>query len=993
MARGEAHPPLVGREEELVRLDAALAGRAERPGLFLGGEAGIGKTRLVTEFAQRARAAGATVVTGGCLELGADVLPLAPFVEALGRLYETLGGAADEAVGAGRPDMAAILPELGPSPAAEPDRVRLFEAVRGMLERSPDPLLFVLEDVHWADRSSLALLAYLVRRLRHGRTFVLATFRSDEVTTEHPLAPVVAELTHSGKAARLELRRLLSAEVEELIHGLRADVAPAEVASVVAQAEGNPLYAEELVAHGPMSAGRMPSTLRELLLVRIRGLREDARRVLALAATAGRPVPYAFLAAAWVGPGADLDRGLREALGRGVLVQGLEPSRLAFRHALFGAAVEEDLLPGERLELHTRFASLLLERPDLAASTEAGAAAEIAGHWYAAERYPEALETSVRAAEAAERVPAFAEAHTFYGRALELWPLVEAAGASLPLDRVTLLERAAESAMVEGARTRGVALLREAIEEVDPATNPWRAGALHRRLGQSLYESGATSAAVAAFEAALRLVPADPPSIERAEVVAIHGRLLAFDGRYEQGEPVLEEALTQVHALRPVGADVRAIEALVFDGLGWCRYWRSDLPGALELFRPARLAALEDGLPAAIGALTMHEGCVLFYLDRFDEAIDIARTARERLRAVGLEVRHGLSAMYWAALSELYSGRWATLERTIAEALALDPPPHVQGNLLEVRTILRARQGRADEAQLDLTECMTLAATGVTDLTAVQHEEAEIAVALLERRWTEVRAIVARLVTLHPASAANLREDYRSGLLAEMEEAAEARRQHAAERVARAVEVAQGYAVGMQAVYAAAAEGFPGGAPATFEADAAIAEALLARVEGRSAPDLWARAAELREPVGMPYELAYSRLRQAEAMLKSGGARPEAARHLRQAHGIACELGAEPLRQEVAALAQRARIDLAKASTPPPTRPSDSSGLSAREREVLAMLVDGRSNREIGETLFISEKTASVHVTHILDKLGVTSRGAAAATAVRDGLLPGSERR
>jgi len=140
--------------------------------------------------------------------------------------------------------------------------------------------------------------------------------------------------------------------------------------------------------------------------------------------------------------------------------------------------------------------------------------------------------------------------------------------------------------MSAGARTRAVALLHEAIGAVEPVTDPWRAGELHRRLGPVSTSPGPRRRAVAAFEAALQTRPADQPSMERAEVVAVHGRLLAFDGRYEQAEPVLEEALVQIRALRPLGVDVRAIEALVFDGLGWCRYWRSDLPGALELFRP-----------------------------------------------------------------------------------------------------------------------------------------------------------------------------------------------------------------------------------------------------------------------------------------------------------------------------------------------------------------------------------------------------------------------
>ncbi len=173
-------PAFIGREAELARLEAALADRATTPGLFLGGEVGLGKSRLIGQFADRAGASGATVAIGGCLEFGAAALPFAPFVEALGRLYEDLAARGAPAARAVPAELAAVIPQLG-SPPRHAARVRLFEAVRSFLEDAPDPLILVIEDIHWIDHSSLALLSYLIRRLRHGRVLVAATFRNDEV--------------------------------------------------------------------------------------------------------------------------------------------------------------------------------------------------------------------------------------------------------------------------------------------------------------------------------------------------------------------------------------------------------------------------------------------------------------------------------------------------------------------------------------------------------------------------------------------------------------------------------------------------------------------------------------------------------------------------------------------------------------------------------------------------------------------------------------------
>jgi predicted ATPase len=523
MAAGIGQGAFVGRAEELARLDAALLERIDRPGFFVGGEAGIGKTRLLREFAARARAAGATVVFGGCLETGAETLPFAVFVEALGRLHESLGERADAVFGPGQAELAVLVPALGEAPTGDGNRIRLYEAVRDALDRADDPTVLVLEDLHWADRSSLELLSYLVRRLRHGRTLVFATFRSDEITAEHPATPVLAELARAGRSQLIDLAPLDRVEIDRLVGDLCPDASPLESDAIAVRSEGNPFFVTELARPSGGPGDPLPATLRDLLLVRIAGLPPAARRVVDLLAVIGRPASPALLRAAWDGDRVDLDAGLAVALDRQVLVTTQSGARTTFRHDLLADAVRSGLGPIERVRLHERLAELLAGRPDLAAPTRAGAAAELARHWVAAERNPEALSASVRAATEAERIPAWAEALAHYEAALATWDRLPDVAAVGELDHAEVLHRAASVAGTGHMQDirRSVDLERRAISEINEVADPARAGEAWASLAR-WYGGGPRDflSMVIAAERAIDLVPARPPSHARGLALA-----------------------------------------------------------------------------------------------------------------------------------------------------------------------------------------------------------------------------------------------------------------------------------------------------------------------------------------------------------------------------------------------------------------------------------------------------------------------------------------
>ena len=486
-------PRFVGRGKELAWLDGALASGGPRT-LLLGGEAGIGKTRLLAEFGARAQAAGARVLTGSCLHVGAGTLPYAPVSQALRQLVRQVDPPVlAELARAFRPELGRLVPDLGgPDPVAptvgELGRARLFEGLLRLLERlaAERPLVLAVEDVHWADRSTLDLLSFVVPNLVESAVVLVVTYRSDELHRRHPLRGFLAELERSGRVERLELGRLGRRELGELLAGILGEPpAPALVDEILARSEGNPFFAEELLAArvgGVGGSAELPEALRDLLLARVEALPEATQRMLQVAAVAGRRVDHDLLAEVAAQPPERLVELLREAVTHHLLVVDGGSGAYAFRHALVQEAIYDDLLPVQRPPLHAASAHALAARIEGEGGAGAAELGRLAYHWYAAHDLGRALLASVQAGQAAEAAFALAEAAGHYERALELWEQAPEAAANSPLDPSSLLQRAAQAASRVGEGARAVALINQA-PAVPGGRLPGRRAAGRRRAG------------------------------------------------------------------------------------------------------------------------------------------------------------------------------------------------------------------------------------------------------------------------------------------------------------------------------------------------------------------------------------------------------------------------------------------------------------------------------------------------------------------------------
>jgi predicted ATPase len=465
VAQRVSSPVLVGRAAEAARLGAAFerAAAGQATVVVVAGEAGVGKTRLVAELADRVRRRGALALAGGCLDVGDGVVAYAPVVEALRPLPGLLAPEELERVlGGARAELARLVPELAAPDTTPPGEAvatvpgRLFELLLGVVHRLAErgPVLLVVEDLHWADRSTRDLLAFLHRNLR-GAVALVLTYRTDELHRRHPLRPFLAELERGGRAERLELGRLDRRELAELLGGILGEPAdPGLVEEILARSEGNPFFAEELLA-ARREGVDLPEALRDLLLARVQVLSAATQRGLQVAAVAGQRVDHELLAAVAGQPPERLVEPLREAIGRQVLVVEEGGGTYRFRHALVQEAVYDDLLPVQRGPLHAAYARALSARIERrgggATASELG---QLAHHWDVAHDQGRALLASVRAGQAAEAAFALAEAVRHYERALELWELAPEAAARSPLDRGSLLQRAAQAAQLAGETSR-----------------------------------------------------------------------------------------------------------------------------------------------------------------------------------------------------------------------------------------------------------------------------------------------------------------------------------------------------------------------------------------------------------------------------------------------------------------------------------------------------------------------------------------------------------
>jgi predicted ATPase/DNA-binding CsgD family transcriptional regulator len=989
----------VGRREELGRLNAALARAAGgQPAVVLiGGEAGVGKTRLVAEFAGRARVAGARVLAGGCVRLGEDALPFVPFSEALRGLVRSLDPpAVDALVGGWRAELARLVPDLGtPGPVAEVGlggewtQARLFALVLGLLERLAGmaPLVLVVEDLHWADQSSLQLLSFLVHGLPQAPVVLAVTYRSDEPPGRHRLPPLLAELDRAASVERLELPRFDRAELGVLLAGvLGQPPEPNLLDEVFARSEGNPFFAQELLAGGaPGGRPALSATLKDLLLARVEAVPGPAREVARIAAAAGRRVRDRLLGAACSLEELALLAALRELVAGQVLVADAAGDGYAFRHALLQEVIDADLLPGERHRLHGILARTLAAHPEWAGGTPAERAAELAVHWYASGELARALPAVVDAGMAAMQALAFAEARGHFERALEVWEQVPAAADRLALDRAGLCEQAAEAAHLAGDQPRAIALVREALGHIDAAHEPIRAGLLHERLGGYLWKSG-DRGALDAYQAAVRLVPSTPASAERARVLAEQAYGLLMASQVRAARASAQEALVMAQEVDALEVEGRARLAL-----GRTLAELGEHQAALAHMAEARRIAQQAGDVGGLAQTQVFLPQVLAAVGRLEEALADALEGLEPTRRVGLGQTYRSFLMLFASDLLFRLGRWEEADQWGREALETAPMPSLsalnaqllQARLEIARGEFAAAAGRLEEARRGYSH------TGIPQFVG-PFAEGQATLAVWQGRLEDAQAAIRDGLE----GLAGCEKDLwlgpllSLGLQVEADLAGRARVHRRAAEVNTARQTGRALLDQLQEL----AGRFTQAQPETL-AHAALGEAELTRLEAEPSPARWAAAAAHWEALGQPYPAAYARWREAEALLAGRAPRPQAATVLRQAHQDAIRLGATPLRRQLERLARRARIDLTPPTAPtqarPPAEPSPAErlGLTHREREVLRLLVAGRTNRQIADTLFISVKTAGIHVSNILAKLGVASRGEAAALAHRGDLV------
>jgi DNA-binding CsgD family transcriptional regulator len=985
MTGGFTSEAFIGRGAELQRLGAILdrAGQGRAQVVLVAGDAGVGKTRLLLEFADQAHRRGVRVLAGGCVELGDIGLAYLPVVDALRGLADDPADAELlTEIGATSPGLGRLLPEVpGPGPAGGQGgdglaQLQVFDAVRALLlaraERSP--VVVVLEDLHWADHASRDLLAFLARTLRSSRVTLVASYRSDELHRRHPLRPLLAELARLPGVERIELGPFSQAELAEHLEAITGTRLPADrVKGIHARSEGNPFYAEQLLAAGASDAGdaevALPVTLADVLLVRVQALSEPVQQVLRVVAVAGRRVPHRLLAEVAGWPEADLEQGLREAIGAGVLVADSTSGTYAFRHALLQEAVYTELLPGEQVRLHAAYASLL-------ASQTEGAAAELAYHCLASNDLGGALAASVRAAEEAAAVMAPAETLRHLSGALRLWARVPNPATVTGTDRMELTLRAAAAASAAGDRPRAVALAQDAAATADQTADPARVAQAYERLGLYLLDVGRYDDGLRARGHAVELVPAQPPTPLRARVTAAMAQALIHAGPRDEARRWCEEALAVARAVGSAEVEADSLVSLAIieqyddPAKARSRYAsgraRAADAGKLEIELRAlqNLAWLEFGVGNLAAARTA-----------FDEGAELADRAGLGWSDFGITVRRGQCYVRFEAgdwdeceqLASLTPDRVPTLAVAELAAAAL----HVEVGRGRVTATRRLRD-LAGLGGLDFNAAVEVAGLEA-DQATWQGD--------LDRASSAVQRILAIFDDSEIETSQNIDLVWicAIGLAVQAEAAERGRAAGNAEALADAI--ADGHAL-LERAHAAVEQ-----AKQTANADdvyvagsLAKAEAEWTRLQGHSDPKAWQAAVDAFS-YGHVYEVARCRWRLAEALLFVGD-REQATEAARAAYRTAVRLGAEPLRGALEALARRGRLDLG--DDVPAERTL--AGLTPREVEVLRLLVEGRSNRQIAEQLFISGKTASVHVTNILAKLGVHSRLEAAATARRLGL-------
>lgn len=970
--------PFIGRVRELDLLRSAVSGDPTVTTWLVGGDAGVGKTRLLETFAERVDTNEATVVRGACIHTAQGSLPFVAITEALSQLCDERDPDVVAEIVAARPELRLLLPEWGRGGADEPDdaaewsQLRLFDAIAALLTRLSETraVVVLLEDLHWAEQSTRDLLVYLALHLTGSRASIVATYRSDEMSRSHPFRPALAELDRSPSVHHLPLPPFDESELAELAT-LRLDERPTArtLAELAERSGGNAFFAAELL--DALAAGRhgVRPELADLILARIERLSSPTREVLRLLSVGGESVRDELLEAVTDLSDVELVTALREALDDRVITMA-EDGPLRFRHALMQEAVYATLLPRERQRAHARFAAALIDHPQLAAGHDGGDA-ELAWHLREAHQYEPALAASIAAAGSSSSLLAFSEALGHIESALELWDDVTDAEQLTGGTHRDLLQRAADLSERAGDFPRGVLFQQAAIDEATDLSDADR-GLLHERLGRFLQAAGRASESLAEYERAIELVPEDPPTRELAVVLAGLGQQLMLTMQSAGAIEVLQHA---IEIARRTGA--RRTEGHALNTLGTVLLHRGRHDAGIEMLAEALRIATDDGDPADRLRAYVNLTGGLTTSGNLAEAERIGREGVALAHELGHDAAYGffVASNLCEALCEL--GRWdeaTTLARDVKRP---------EGNLgrtwmLHHSVKIAVRRGDLDEARRMLDELAGDTLTRLdpqivhvfwaTTAEFARSDGDDAAARAALRRGLETADVLAEELMLR-GRLVDLEVDLFETDGVDAVDRAEAELAAMASSVRDAVGEAD--------------------AGPRIAAVLAEARAEVGTLRGHDATADWREAIERWDAGGFVWQRARA-LGSLGGVLLRQGDRGRATAALEQSESIAEELGARPLVRSARTLLRNAGL----------AGDSDSDGgdredgrkgpraLTERELAVLDLVARGLTNRQIGEALFMSPKTASVHVSRILQKLDVSNRTEAASAARQAGLVP-----
>ena len=1041
----------LGRERELAQLAEAVRRVAEgRLGrVVLTGPAGIGCTRLLDELAIRVSSVPGVLACRGRAYEPAAGKPYQAVGDALACSFARLPDERMAAVVAhAGHDLCALVPGLqarldalgidhSPPPLSAPEQLgrRVLESVLGTLERlaADGVLLLVLENLHHADPATRKLIEALQDVGRSLPVCLVLTYQPAEVHRRHPMAALAESLGADPEVVRMELGPLPAGDIERLVTESLGERPAHNVLTAVSEgARGNPLIALELArSAGALEGVRLSDPFDQLYGARVEALSRDGARLVRVLAAARLPLQRATLLGVHPPEGRLTVQGLEEALAGGYVSE--TGDEIGISHELGAEAVEAMELTLERQGIHAALAEQLHAEPALAA-----------WHWSRAARPAEARSEHVRAAQLAERLDPAETALQHYEQALEL-PSLEPVS---PQVQSELLAGAARASASAGSFRRAAALMRRAIDsratreassqrgQRDAATR-LALGEMHEELGRYQWHAGDLPGAIDNMERALGIMP-PAPSRSRAWVQASLAQHLMIDGRFSESQAIALQSLATAEAASRAGEDTLQERAHAICTQGVDTAYLGDPVRGLQLLEEAAALSRQAGRLDHLMRVAANRTTLLDLDLRREEALQVVQESLAEAAAGGLEATYGAFLRGNAADILFQLGRWEEAERECRSDLRWQTGRREITWLSLLVLGLLLTESRADDEAASivgrtLLELQTVSPghwTGMVMRSAVSlalwNGRVDEAVSIAEREWP--RALESDELGVVAYAAA-------TSLEAAAAAAEHGRATSSAGLIARGRALAESVLPAAEAYVAGSSIGPELGARNEAELLLDVARAHALRVRGTPDPRAWAALAEAWRRHSIPYRRAKARWWQALAILAEApeedreSARLEAREPLSEAYRVARDLPALPLLREVIDLGKRARVPLPLSDDvsarlvavgPGPRRPvavgpgrpasgvgspdiaqaieqrviaalrkgpADTYRLSPREQEVLDILAEGRTDRDIAARLFISERTVHVHVRRILAKLGVSSRTEAAGVAIRQGLV------